>query len=374
MKKKFLIGLFIGLVLALGLFEGRIQAGTKKLPLGLPKVPVPSDNPVTPLKVKLGKRLFLDKRFSLDGTVSCATCHDPQRAFTDGLPIAKGIKGKKGTRNSPTVVNAVYYTSQFWDGRASSLEEQAKGPFVNPVEHGLKDYAPIIEIIRKDKEYVALFKKAFGIEPSKIDIDHVVKAIASFERTIISGDSPFDRYMYGGDKNAMTKAQIRGLEIFRTKGRCQDCHRIEQTSAIFTDNKFHNLGVGFSKIEPRLMEIVQKVQKAKEKGLKLDESILSNRELSELGRFAVTLNFEDIGRFKTPTLRNVAVTGPYMHDGSLETLEEVIELYDQGGEDNPMLDSGIRPLKLTDQEKKDLVEFLKALTSPQFKNLEDSSK
>lgn len=351
-----------------------LAARGQNVPLGLPPVPIPSDNPQSPAKVVLGKRLFMDKRFSADSTVSCAACHDPQKAFTDGLPIAQGIQKKKGTRNSPTVINAVYYTTQFWDGRVSTLEEQAKGPFVNPVEHGLKDFSPIIEIIKKDPDYPALFKRAFGVNPSQTSIDYVVKAIAAFERTVISGNSPFDRYMYGGQKAAMSEAAIRGLNLFRTKARCQDCHTIGQTSAIFTDNKFHNLGVGFSKIEPNLMEIVDKVRKAKAQGLKLDEKVLERQEISELGRFVVTLSIEDIGRFKTPNLRNVAVTGPYMHDGSMETLEEVIELYDQGGEDNPMLDSGIRPLNLTEQEKADLLEFLKALTSPEYQTMGKNKK
>ena len=349
-------------------FAAHAACAAPGIPLGLPPVPIPSDNPQGPEKVSLGKKLFLDKRFSQDGTVSCSTCHAPEKAFTDGLPVAVGIKGLKGTRNSPTVINAAYYTTQFWDGRAASLEEQSKGPFINPVEHGLKDFKPVLETIRKDPEYPALFSKAFGIKPQEITMDHVVKAIASFERTVISGNSPFDRYMYGGQKDAMSEAAVRGLQIYRTKARCQDCHRIEQTSATFTDNKYHNLGVGFSLIGPELFEIVEKVKKAGASGQKLDDTVLSSRKMSELGRFAVTLDLEDIGRFKTPTLRNVAVTGPYMHDGSMETLEEVIELYDQGGEENPMLDSGIRPLRLTEQEKADLLEFLKALTSPEYEN------
>ncbi len=344
---------------------GAIASG-QEAPLGLPPVPVPADNPVTPEKAALGERLFMDKRFSADGTVSCATCHDPSKAFADGLTVAKGIKGQQGTRNSPTVVNAAYYTSQFWDGRAATLEEQAKAPFVNPVEHGLKDHGPILDVIRKDPAYTEAFKRVFGVKPKEISIDHVVKAIATFERTLVSGDSPFDRYMYSGDKNAMSEAAVRGLELFRTKARCQDCHTIGQTSATFSDNKFHNLGVGFTLIEGSLFDIVEKARAAKAAGTKLDESVLKKRELSELGRFVVTLELEDIGRFKTPTLRNVAVTAPYMHDGSVATLEEVVELYNRGGEENPMLDSGIRPLNLTEQEKADLVEFMKALTSPRY--------
>ncbi len=353
------------MIAAAGIITPSIWAD-QKVPLGLPPVPVPADNPQTPEKIILGKKLFVDKRFSGDGTVSCSTCHIPEKAFTDSLPVARGIRNLKGTRNSPTVINSVYYKAQFWDGRAASLEEQAKGPFINPVEHGLKDFKPIINTIRKDPQYPGMFTRAFGIRPEQITIEHVVKAIAAFERTVVSGSSPFDRYMYGNQKDAMSEAAVRGLQVYRTKGRCQDCHRIEQTSATFTDNKYHNLGVGFSVIEPDLFEIVEKVKKAKKTGQALDDSILESRKISELGRFAVTLDLEDVGRFKTPGLRNIAVTGPYMHDGSIQTLEDVIELYDQGGEDNPMLDSGIRPLRLTEQEKADLLEFLKALTSPEY--------
>jgi cytochrome c peroxidase len=214
-------------------------------PLGLPSIPIPDENPQSQEKIDLGKRLFEDKRFSGDESVSCSTCHKPEKVFTDGLVVAEGIKNKKGTRNTPTVVNAGYYTTEFWDGRRSSLEEQAKDPFVNSVEHGLKDHSPIIKVIRSDSSYPEQFKKVFGIEPDAITIEHVVKAIASFERSLVSGDSPFDRYLYGNDKKAMSESAIRGLSIFRNKGRCVDCHTIGQTSAIFTDNDFHNLGVGF---------------------------------------------------------------------------------------------------------------------------------
>lgn len=350
----------------LALIAGATALPASEPPLGLPPVPIPADNPQTPAKVALGKRLYEDKRFSSDGTVSCATCHDPAKAFADGLPVAEGVGKQKGTRNSPTVLNAVYYTAQFWDGRRATLEEQAKDPLVNPVEHGLKDHGPILEVIRSDPSYLGEFREVFGVEPDKLTIDHVVKAIASFERTVVSGDSPFDRYLYGRDPNAMSASAIRGLEIYRTKGRCQDCHAIGQTSATFTDNLFHNLGVGFKRIEKNFMPVATAFRKAKEAGKNVDESILTTVEASELGRFVVTLRPSDIGRFKTPTIRNAAVTAPYMHDGSIATLEEVIELYDRGGDANPLLDSGIRPLNLTPQEKADLVEFMKALTSPQF--------
>jgi len=344
----------------------------EKPPLGLPPVPIPEDNPQTAEKIALGKKLFEDKRFSADGTISCAHCHDPAKAFADGLPVAEGIKKLKGTRNSPTVINSAYYTSQFWDGRRPSLEEQAKDPFLNSVEHGLgKEHGFhdfVVNVIQKDKAYVEEFERVFGVKPEQITIDHVVKAIASFERTVISGDSPFDRYVYGKDKTALSESAIRGLELYKGKARCQECHAISENYAIFTDNKFHNLGVGFKKIQPRLREMVRELRMAKQQGRELDESILTNAEISELGRFVVTLKTSDIGAFKTPTLRNIAVTGPYMHDGSLKTLEEVMELYNKGGEKNPFLGS-VRVLDLTDQEIKDIIEFMKALTSPEFKNL-----
>jgi cytochrome c peroxidase len=285
-----------------------------KLPLGLPPVPIPEDNPQTSEKIVLGRKLFEDKRFSANGTINCAHCHDPKKAFADRLPVAEGIKKLKGTRNSPTVINSAYYTSQFWDGRRADLEGQAKDPFLNPVEHGLGEehgfHDFIVNVIRKDKGYMEDFKLVFGVKPEQISIDHVVKAIASFERTVISGDSPFDRYVYGGDKAALSEPAIRGLELYKGKARCQECHAISENYAIFTDNKFHNLGVGFKKIQPRLREMVREFRMAEQQGREPDKSKFTDAEISELGRFVVTLKTSDIGAFKTPTLRNIAVTGP----------------------------------------------------------------
>lgn len=353
-------------------FASGMALSQEQPPLGLPPVPVPQDNPQTKEKIALGKRLFEDKRFSADGTVSCANCHDPAKAFIDGLPVAEGIKKLKGTRNSPTVINAAYYESQFWDGRRPSLEEQAKDPFVNPVEHGLGKaqgfHQFIIEIIQKDPDYPKAFKEVFGVDKKDISIDHVVKAIASFERTVISGNSPFDRYQYGGEKNALSEPAKRGLELYLGKARCQECHMISEKYALFTDNKFHNLGVGFKKIQPRLRQLVKEVKMSQQKGQELDESILTKSDVSELGRFVITGKTSEIGAFKTPTLRNIAVTGPYMHDGSMATLQEVMELYNKGGEKNPFLGS-VRVLNLTDQEIKDVIAFMESLTSPEFADL-----
>ena len=337
--------------------------------LGLPPVPISADNPSTPEKIALGKALFEDKRLSGDGTVSCSNCHNPGKGFTDGMSVSEGINRSKGTRNAPTLVNAAYYTSQFWDGRRPTLEAQAKDPFVNSIEHGLKDHNALLDIIRKDAAYPAQFKAAFGVEPDKITADHVGMAIASYERTLVSGDSPFDRYMYGGDKTALSPEAVRGLEVFKGKGRCGTCHVISDKYALFTNNKFHNLGVSFSKVEPRMFEIVNAFRVAAAKGQSLDESVLKGSDFSQLGRVLVTITPTDldskaIGQFKTPTLRNVALTAPYMHDGSIATLEEVVELYNRGNEKNPRLDPLFKPLNLTPQEKTDLVVFLKSLTSP----------
>ncbi len=341
-------------------------------PLGLPPVPIPPDNPQSQDKIKLGDRLFNDKRFSADGKVACATCHKREKGFTDQKPVSEGFRNLRGTRNAPTIVNAAYMKTLFWDGREPDLEGQAKQPFVNPVEGGLPDHGPMLEVIRKDPEYVQAFKSVFGVEAGDITIDHVAKAIAAFERTVISGNSPFDRWRYGGEPDALDEAQKRGFEVFVGKGRCVSCHVIEQTQALFTDNRFHNIGVGFKKIRGREFQVAREFLRAKRAGADVDKTVLTKPEASELGRFAVTENLTQVGAFKTPTLRNVAVTFPYMHDGSLETLEDVVDFYNNGGrlrEDDPVspfLSGGIRPLDLSDEEKKDLVAFLKALTSPEY--------
>ena len=238
---------------------------------------------------------------------------------------------------------------------------------------GLKNYDPILKVVRSDPEYRKQFKQVFGKSGSQITIKEVTQAIASFERTIVSGDSPFDRYQYGGDKKAMSKAAIRGLDLYLGKGRCVSCHTISQTHALFTDNRFHNLNVGFQRIDKDVKQLATTFSRAKAAGTNVDIAVLSNKNTSELGRFAVSDQWRDMGGFKTPTLRNVARTAPYMHDGSLKTLEDVVEFYDKGGkvkDDDPVngfQSGGIRPLNLTEEEQEDLVAFMKALTSPEYK-------
>lgn len=311
-----------------------------KLPLGLDEfaLEIPENNPPTVEKVELGRMLFFDKRLSADNTVACATCHAPEKAFTDGKPTSIGIRGQLVPRNSPTVINRVFSQAQFWDGRAPSLEEQAKAPVVSPIEMGMPSHEAMVQKISQLQGYKPLFEKAFGTD--KITADHVAQAIASFERTIVSGNSAFDRYEAGGDKNALSESAKRGLELFRTKARCSICH----SGFNFTDELYHNLGVGMDKPNP------------------------------DLGRYNVTKQEKDKGAFKTPTLREITKTAPYMHDGSLKTLEEVIDWYDRGGHKNPWLDPEIKPLNLTVQEKKDLIEFLKSLEGEGWQQIKAPEK
>ncbi|MGR8940384.1 MAG: cytochrome-c peroxidase [Gammaproteobacteria bacterium] len=340
--------------------------------LGLPQVPVPSDNAQTPAKIALGDKLFHDTRFSIDGTVSCATCHSEQHAFTDGKQFSIGHHGLTGTRNAPTVVNAAFYTSQFWDGREPDLEGQSKQPFVNPVEGGLASHDPILQIVRTDPDYKKAFVEVFGVDGANLTMDHVAKAIASFERSLVSGDSPFDRYAFTGDKSALSEAQQRGFQLFTGQGRCVSCHTIESDHALFTDNRFHNIGIGINAIQDDVPRLAGAFLEAKAQGGEVDQIVLTDKKSSELGRFAVTDKMTEIGAFKTPTLRNIELTAPYMHDGSLKTLKEVVIHYNNGGVTpadarvNDFLSGGIRPLNLTEAQIDDLVEFLKALTSPQY--------
>jgi cytochrome c peroxidase len=349
------------------------QAALAAAPLGLPPVPIPADNPQSPEKIKLGEKLFDDKRFSSTGTIACATCHAEDKAFTDSpLRVSEGINKLKGTRNAPTVVNSAYFQRLFWDGRSPDLEDQSQHPFLNPVEMGLPNHDPILKIVRSDAAYQSMFKAAFGKSGEQVTMLEVKQAIASFERTVVSGDSPFDRYYFAGDTKALTAAQVRGLQVFLGQGRCVSCHVIEHNQALFTDNRFHNIGVGINAIQNDVPRLAGEFLKAKAAGADVDKAVLSDAKTSELGRFAVTDVFDEMGAFKTPTLRNIARTAPYMHDGSLKTLKDVVVHYNNGGATkkgdkvNDFLSGGIRPLGLSDQQIADLVAFMEALTSPQY--------
>jgi len=341
--------------------------------LGLPQVPVPENNPQTPEKIALGDKLFHDQRFSSTGEVSCATCHDAQKGFTDRpLKVSEGIEKLTGTRNAPTVINSAYFTTLFWDGRSPDLEDQSIHPFVNPVEMGLANHEPILAIVRNDPEYAAAFRQVFGKSGEEITLTEVIQAIAAFERTIVAGDTPFDRWYFAGDGRGMSDAAKRGFEVFIGQGRCVSCHVIEQTQALFTDNRFHNIGVGINNIQQDVPELAGAFLKAKAEGIDVDIAVLTDSKTSELGRFAISEQFDDMGAFKTSTLRNISLTAPYMHDGSLATLRDVVVHYNNGGfskegeQVNAFLSGGIRPLNLNERQIDDLVAFMETLTSPQF--------
>ena len=297
-----------------------------KVPAGLPPLPIPEDNPLTEEKIALGKMLYFDTRLSKDGTVACSTCHDPSMAWAEHTPTSTGIGKQVGGANSPTVINAAYATSQFWDGREPTLEKQALGPIENPIEMGHSLAACCAELSEVD-EYKAAFEKAFGT-PEVTD-DRIAKAIASFERTVLSGNSPYDKFK-AGDEKALNEAQKRGMELFESAG-CADCH----TPPLFSNYRFMNAGIGMDKEKP-------------------DE-----------GRKAVTGKDSDMGKFRVAPLREVANTHPYFHDGSVATLEEAVKIMAQGGIPNDNLSGMMKAVgeeKLTDENIKDLVEFLKALS------------
>lgn len=312
--------------------------------------------------IALGQKLFFDQRLSSDGTRSCASCHSPDQFFDDGLRVSKGIGERLGTRNAPSLLNVAYNTSQFWEGRDPTLESQALRPLTNPREMGMPDDAAVLHVIAQDPNYVEAFKHAFGAsEVSQVRIEQVAQALAAYERTLRAGDSAFDRYAFGGDKTALSASAVRGLTLFTGTARCSTCHTIERDHALLTDNQFHALSVGMERISGHLAQLTTELATQKQKGVPLDQIILSNDDFAELGRFVVSLDPKDIGKFRTPSLRNVAKTGPYMHDGGVPTLLQAVdyEVYYRSNEQG-------RPLLLTPMERQDLIAFLEALTtSPQ---------
>jgi cytochrome c peroxidase len=355
----------IGVLLFGVLTLGAAEPVDVPLPAAVFPPEIPADNPLTAAKVELGRKLYLDKRLSTDGTVACVTCHDPAHGFADGRgKTSQGVGGALGTKNAPTVLNAAFLASQFWDGRAKTLEEQAVLPLINPVEHGFADHAAVVAHLESLGDYGAEFAAAFG--GPGITIERVGQAIASFERTLLGVEAPIDRFL-AGDASALSADAQRGWELFNGKARCNTCHGWVEAFPLFTDDDFHNLGVGATGID--FAAAARKAASAAGAGKSLDDLSLTDAEVSELGRFLVTKEERHLGAFKTPQLRNVALTAPYMHDGSEPTLASVIELYNRGGNANAYIDGGMRPLSLTDQEKADLVALLETFTSDDIDRL-----
>ena len=319
---------------------------TLHIPLGLDtqRVRIPRDNPITQAKVELGQQLYFDPRLSRDDTISCASCHDPEKGWSNGQPFATGVRNQVGGRSAPTIINAGYLSGgsikfskmlQFWDGRAVELEGQALGPIQNPIEMDMT-LDDLESKLNKIEGYRRQFQEVFGTDVTR---DGIKKAIASFERTVLSGGAPFD-LATAGDENAMSESARRGMHVFFNRAHCTACH----SGANFSDGGFHNVGIGM------------------------------DRDDADLGRFVVTNVEGDRGLFKTPTLREISRTAPYMHDGSLATLEDVVEHYNKGGIPNPQLDEEMYPLQLSAQEKADLVTFLtealSSLSYPDFQKPE----
>ena len=365
-----------------GRAQGRTPSGAGRapfsppLPKGIPpdvwRRSVPADNPLTAEKVALGEALFFEKRLSVDGTVSCATCHDPASAFADTQMLAVGVERKVGTRNAPTVLNAMFSRHLFWDGRARTLEEQAKQPLVNPLEMGMPDHAAVVARLEAVPEYRQQFREVFGAEG--ITPDTVAKAIAAYERTQLSADSPFDRFI-GGDRGALSEAQRRGWQLFQTKAQCIKCHTFTPAAPFFSDFDFHNTGVATKgrDFQSLAAEAVRAARAEPDRARALSQ-LAHTEGFSELGRFLISGRAAETGAFKTPSLRDIELTAPYMHNASEKTLLDVVKFYNRGGEKNRYLDKDMRPLNLTDAEMSDLVEFMRALTSDDVMRRTQSSR
>jgi cytochrome c peroxidase len=324
---------------------------------------IPPGNPQTPEKVALGKELFFDKRLSEDNTQACSDCHKPVKGFTDQQATSDGIHHQFGQRNAPTVLNAAFNVLQFWDGREPTLEEQAKDPIVNPIEMGMKNLDEVVAKVGGIPEYQTKFKAVFGGPVTIVDIQ---RAIAAYERTQVSFDTPFDRFM-AGDQTAISEQAKRGWSIYNGKGRCMSCHGVNPVQPLFTDNRFHNIGVSAHKSDfvPLARKALALIAQGGGGAQQLDQLAIQT-DMSELGRFLVTKDPHDIGGFRTMGLRNLLVTQPYFHDGSQVTLWDIVDHYNKGGVQNPFLDGGIVPLGLTEPEIDDLVTFLATLTSPEY--------
>jgi cytochrome c peroxidase len=364
--RRAIVVISLGIVLTASAAPGYAAAAPTEekpaLPLGISRtiftIAVP-DGPPRPEVVALGEKLFNDKRLSADDSVSCATCHDPKRGFVDHRATSEGIGKQVGKRNAPTVLAAMFNATQFWDGRAPTLEEQAKLPILNPIEMGQKTPEDVVAKVRGIPEYAQQFRTVFGRD---VTYDDLAAAIAAFERTHDGADSPFDRYLHG-QEDAIGPDARRGWALFNGKARCTNCHAFSITSPLFSDQKFHNIGIAAHKSD--FVQLARKATATVRAGdVDQIDRLALETDLSELGRFLVTKQPADVGAFKTPTLRNVAVTAPYMHDGSLATLWDVMDHYNKGGIPNPFLDGGMQRLGLSESDIDDMVAFLFSLTTP----------
>lgn len=342
----------------------------KQPPLGLPPVTIPADNPITTDKVNLGRKLFYDRRLSINNTFSCAMCHIPEQGFTSNeMATAVGVEGRTVRRNSPTLYNVAYAKTLFHDGRESTLEQQVWGPFLAQNEMANPAIGYVIDKINNSADYGGLFERAFGKLPN---METIGMAIASYERTLNSGNSPFDRWHYGKNEQVIDDKAKRGFKLFTGKAGCNQCHVIGNDSALFTDNLFHNTGIGYEAAMQKNPGTTQRVQVAPGVFANVPSEVINSvaeTKTNDLGRYEITQNPQDRWRYKTPSLRNVSLTAPYMHNGSLASLREVVEFYSRGGIANENLDPLIKPLHLSKQEVDDVATFLEALTGDNAEEL-----
>lgn len=338
---------------------GPPQASVNGVPLGLP--PLPAGVDTAPERVALGRKLFFDRGLAFNGTLSCAMCHVPEEAFASNQTATSvGIEGQTVRRNAPTLLNVVYRTHLFHDGRESSLATQAWGPLLNPLEMGNPSIGYVLHKLGADISYVRLFEAAF---PGRgIGMETVGAAIAAFEATLIDAGTRFDRWRYGGDENALSRLEKEGFALFTGKAGCAQCHTIGPASALFSDQRFHNTGIGYARTTAQPGTVTFEVVPGSTASLSAATlATISAPTAPDLGRFEITLDPADRWAYLTPTLRAISRTMPYMHDGSLSSLAEVVEFYDRGGIDNPDKSPRLHALHLTAQEKAALVAFLKAL-------------
>ncbi len=346
------------------------RAFENDVPLGFPadtwEYYVPKNNPLTESKIELGRKLFFDARLSADGKISCSTCHQPELGFTDGKPVAEGVFGRRGTRNSIGLLNTMFNNVQFWDGRTDTLEQQAVEPLINPLEMGNVSHDEVIERLRSIDEYNAQFESVFGGE---ITIDRLAQAIASYERSLVSANSPFDRF-FAGAEGAIGESAQRGFAIFRGRGRCARCHSFSEQRPFFTNFSYHNTGVAAN--HPNFSNLARQAAAAAEsdRAKELIGQLSRQAGGQELGRILVTNLLFDLGSYRTPSLRNVALTAPYFHDGSAATLADAVKFYNAGGKANINLEEELHTLGLSEDDQRDLVAFLESLTGGQYRGQE----
>lgn len=356
--------------------DARVMERIEKRSVGLPPVPFPDDNPPTEAKIRLGRKLFFDRRLSHNGTISCAMCHVPEQGFTvNETATAVGIEGKTLRRNAPTLLNVAFMRSLFHDGRETGLETQVISPLLSHEEMGNPSAGDLIERIRRMDDYHGLFESAFG---GRVSIEIIGQAIASYQRTLISANSRFDRWYYRREADALTREEVRGFRLFTGKGNCVQCHIIGEEHSLFLDHSFHDTGAGWNKVAGNgPADSTVKVRLAPGVFTSLRREAVDSVGLpgkTDRGRYEVTRDPSDLFRFRTPTLRNVELTAPYMHDGSLSTLLDVVAFYNRGGVPHDGLDPSIKPLGLGGEEMDDLAAFLRSLTGDTIRDIVEDAR